>query len=223
MINYAELIRDERAFTVKLLKGLKSNQWQIDTLCEGWTIEDLVAHLIVRERGGVSARSGIVIPFLENRHSGAIQAQKKVGHKELLTKIEHLPGWGPKLRFNLIEFFVHNEDILRGDLRRNRQVTDNCRLALASFVPSLTKLAFRKIKEPIDIAVVDEQTRDEIVIRRGRRSSQADQDEKIPQLRLIAEPGEFILLCMGRGRHAKIDVAGDARAKEIYRLANIGL
>jgi uncharacterized protein (TIGR03083 family) len=40
----------ERLDLCALLAGLNADEWQAATLDEGWTVEDLAAHIVVRER-----------------------------------------------------------------------------------------------------------------------------------------------------------------------------
>lgn len=213
-----EVILAERAFLVDTLRGLQARQWQAETLCAGWTIEDLAAHLLVRERGGILARSGIVLPFLHHRHDAAIVKMKHNSHEELLRRLEKPPAWIPLLSFNVIEFYVHNEDVLRGGLQRTRKLSDELESALSDFVPVLSKLAFRRVVGSFRL-VMHDTVADQIheqVIGRGAAT-------ELPELRLEGPPGEFIMLFMGRGRQARLKQEGDRSAREIYKVADIGL
>jgi uncharacterized protein (TIGR03083 family) len=40
------MMRDERRDIRHLLAELTAAQWQQDSLCEGWSVRDLVAHLV---------------------------------------------------------------------------------------------------------------------------------------------------------------------------------
>ena len=215
-MNYERLILGERMYLAKLLRGLTDKQWRAATLCEGWDIEDLVAHIIVRDRGPLLARAGIVMPALHSHHEAAIRAQKQASHQILIDKIEHIPWWGKKLSFNVIEFFVHNEDILRAKLKRRRDVSDELYTGLAALLPGIARLALRKFDAKIRVTLVDAVTGELIVARSGRG---ADSHE----LTLTAEAPEFVMLFMGRGRVADITVDGDHAALEAYKHAQIGL
>lgn len=41
-----EMMRDERRQIRRLLERLSDDQWQAPSLCEGWTVRDVVAHLV---------------------------------------------------------------------------------------------------------------------------------------------------------------------------------
>jgi uncharacterized protein (TIGR03085 family) len=88
------------------------------TLCGGWTVRDLVVHLVVRE--GSPAAVGIMLRPL----SGLLdRASRRLGGREFDELVEQVrngpPVWSPfalpKLGqlFNLLELFVHHEDIRR--------------------------------------------------------------------------------------------------------------
>lgn len=215
-MDFERLIIAERMYMAQLLRGLTAKQWQAATLCDGWDIEDLTAHIIVRDRGSILARLGIIVPALHHVHTAAIRKQKTTSHQELIGLIEHIPWWGTKLRYNLIEFFVHNEDILRAKLGRKRQISDDLYAGLASFVPGMTRLALRKLSRELRVTLVDSVTGEVYVVRKG---SGDDPHE----LTLTAEAPEFVMLFMNRGRVAEVKVDGDRKALEIYKHAQIGL
>jgi uncharacterized protein (TIGR03085 family) len=88
------------------------------TLCGDWTVRDLVVHLLVRE--GSPAAVGIMVKPL----GGLLdQATRRLEKEEFETLVPRLrqgpPVWSPfalpKLgsALNLLEFFVHHEDVRR--------------------------------------------------------------------------------------------------------------
>jgi uncharacterized protein (TIGR03085 family) len=211
------IILSERQFFVETLKGLKPAEWRTSTLCAGWNVEDLAAHLIVRERGGLVARLGIVLPFLHHKHDASIRKTKQKSHNELIKILAEPPFWVKRFPFNVIEFFVHNEDLLRGELKRKRVLSDELEQALSGYVPQLMRLAFRKVSGGFDLVVHDETVG---AVYRRHFGSVA---ESMPELELTATAGELVLLFAGRGRHAKVRVSGSAEAKRLYAIADIGL
>lgn len=211
------IILAERAYFVEVLRGLSKVEWQADTLCAGWNVEDLAAHLIVRERGSIPARAGIVMPFLHHKHDKAIAKMKQIGHKKMIAKLEHPPAWVKRLPFNVIEFYVHNEDLLRGKLGRSRVPSDELEAALSEFVPQLARFAFRRVSGGFRLIIHDEtsgETHERLI---GKQTAAS------PELEISGRAGEIILLFMGRGKHAKVRAAGSEEAKRLYRLADIGI
>lgn len=90
------------------------------TLCEGWTVADLVAHLYVRENDP-AASVGLFLPPLsdlpERRMAGALA---KYGFEGLVGLVRQGPRpWSPfrvpgvDAKANALEMFVHHEDIRR--------------------------------------------------------------------------------------------------------------
>lgn len=87
------------------------------TLCGGWSVRDLVAHLLVREHGVVAAL-GIAVPFLSGWTDRSMQ---RVSRRPLPAMVERLrePGLTPyalpvvERVANTLEYLVHHEDIRR--------------------------------------------------------------------------------------------------------------
>ncbi len=88
------------------------------TLCEGWTTSDLAAHLVVRERRPL-ASPGIVLPvFAEVTRRAMERAKAQLGYGGLIRCIRGGPPYPFRLvdaQMNLIEFFVHHEDVRRAE------------------------------------------------------------------------------------------------------------
>ena len=89
------------------------------TLCDGWSVKDLVIHLLVRERDPLGA-PGILVPqlaWLTDR------ASRRLGGQDFTALVERLRGgppiWSPTrvppvdTVVNGLEYFVHHEDIRR--------------------------------------------------------------------------------------------------------------
>lgn len=113
-----QFVKNERQFTVDLLKKLEPERWNAKTLCEGWSVEDLTAHMVSRERsliGGI----GLVVPGLHSLHDKRIEKVVAHGHQYILEKLSRFPFYIPA-SLNTAEFWVHNEDLLRGELKISR-------------------------------------------------------------------------------------------------------
>jgi uncharacterized protein (TIGR03085 family) len=89
------------------------------TLSGAWTTSDLAAHLVVRERDPIGA-VGILVSRFEDtteRHMAAVLA--KHGYQGTVELVRTGPPFGPMkiapVRYyaNLVEFFVHHEDVRR--------------------------------------------------------------------------------------------------------------
>ena len=59
-----ELVRREREALVEDLAGLSDEQWELPSLCSGWTVHDVAAHLVDNAR---TTRLGIVAAMVRAR------------------------------------------------------------------------------------------------------------------------------------------------------------
>lgn len=93
------------------------------TLCEGWEARHLAAHVVLRERS-VVVGAGLVLPPLAGRAQDRIdaladQAATEGSYRDLVARVAdgaarwHPTAWAPDTG-NLVEFFVHTEDVRRG-------------------------------------------------------------------------------------------------------------
>ncbi|WP_395694638.1 TIGR03085 family metal-binding protein [Nocardioides sp.] len=88
------------------------------TLCEGWDAQDLVAHLLVRERDPISSL-GNVVPPLAGLTEKAMARRRA---RPFEVEVETLRTPSPPLRvlppldrlINTFELVVHHEDLRRG-------------------------------------------------------------------------------------------------------------
>jgi uncharacterized protein (TIGR03085 family) len=91
------------------------------TLCAGWTTGDLLAHLLVRERQPWAA-AGIMVPALSGVTARAMRGYRDLPWAELVQLFRGGPqSWSPMridrvdAAANGMEFFVHHEDVRRGE------------------------------------------------------------------------------------------------------------
>lgn len=123
------LARTERAALCNTALDLGADS---PTLCEGWTVKDLVIHLLIRERNPVAA-SAIVFSPLEPL---AQRSAKRLGEQDFTTLVERVrggpPTWSPMAlppldrALNGLEYFVHHEDLRRAqDQWQPRELTDD--------------------------------------------------------------------------------------------------
>jgi len=93
------------------------------TLCEGWRSRHLAAHVVLRE-SSLTVGAGIAVPGLAARSDAAIDdlAQTAAGDgpfRDLVARVaDGPPRWHPTSwagdAANVVEFFVHTEDVRRG-------------------------------------------------------------------------------------------------------------
>ena len=93
------------------------------TCCAGWRSEHLAAHLVLRERAPLTA-AGIVVPWLAERTERRTQetgdrATSPAAWAQILDEIRQGPPRSSPMRLagdgvQLLELFVHTEDVRRG-------------------------------------------------------------------------------------------------------------
>ncbi len=171
------------------------------TLCEGWTVKDLVVHLLVRERAPV-ASVGIVLPparGLTERRSRALASQ------DFTALVERVrtgpPSWSPfrlppvDRAANTLEFFVHHEDIRRAQPGwEPRELTDREQAVLWTSVSQAGKALSRVSGGPHEL-VWPHDHHGEV-----RRSTLRPAGRQAPTT-LTGEPAELVLAVFGRDQH----------------------
>ncbi len=113
-------IDEQRERVATMLEGLDAGQWAHPSLCEGWTVRDVGAHLTVQEASaGWMLREGLLHPapglnaFI---HRGAKREAARLTEAEIVDRIRGMAGhrrhnfgltkWEP-----LIDILVHGLDI----------------------------------------------------------------------------------------------------------------
>jgi uncharacterized protein (TIGR03085 family) len=109
--------RDERLAVCDLLDKLGPDQ---PTLCAGWRTADLAAHLVLRERRPDAALGVMGGPLAG--HTRKVQ-ERLMGHEPFGRTVDRIRTGPPRAsvfgipgadaRLNVVEYFVHHEDIRR--------------------------------------------------------------------------------------------------------------
>lgn len=115
--------RWNEALRADLADALRAVPPDAPTLCEGWQARHLAAHVVLRERS-VRVGAGLAVPPLADVAERAIQeladgATTAEGYTALVDRVAEAPGrWHPMTwagdLANLVEFYVHGEDVRRG-------------------------------------------------------------------------------------------------------------
>ncbi|MEV0341689.1 TIGR03085 family metal-binding protein [Nocardia sp. NPDC050713] len=173
------------------------------TLCGTWTVRDLAAHLIVRERRPDAAPGILLKPF-----AGYLESvQERVARKpfpELLELVRTGPPWWSPLKpvdatINLSEMFVHHEDVRRaGSDWEPRELTDADESKLWDLARRVGKMAYRKSPVPVVLATPD-----------GRREEVKSADGAA--VTLTGKPSELVLHAFGRDK-VRLETAGEPDA-----------
>jgi uncharacterized protein (TIGR03083 family) len=116
-------IHTQRAALADILAGLSDADWQHDTLCPGWTVKDVAAHVISNPQLGLRQVSGMfarnigrgynAMIYREVRRLGALETPASVladfeTYAESTRKVPVTTTIEP-----LLDVLVHSQDILR--------------------------------------------------------------------------------------------------------------
>ena|SRR5919112_1080601 len=192
------LARAERA---ALSDTLEKTDPERPTLCAGWTARDLLAHLLVRERQPWSA-VGAVVPALAPVTEQAMRGYAATPWSQMVDELRAgPPAWSPYRigrvdeATNGAEFFVHHEDVRRGEPGWEPRPADEARdSALWAMVTRMGRLLYRR--SPVGVAV-RRPSGEQAVIKTGKGLVTVE-----------GEPGEILLHGFGRDA-VRVDLPGE--------------
>ncbi|MEV6712022.1 maleylpyruvate isomerase family mycothiol-dependent enzyme [Lentzea sp. NPDC051208] len=167
----------ERLGVADLLEDLTDDEWQRGTLCEGWTMQTMAAHLTTSTRTGwrdvltgvVKARFGW--ERMENERARAIAA--RFTRSELIAQIR-VTAASPKRApmaapiDPLVDFLVHGQDIARPLGRVREMPLEPARAALGHVLKSPFWGARKRFR---DSGIPDLPAPDLLMIATGRKLS----------------------------------------------------
>jgi len=202
------LARAERIDLLVLLTGLEPRQWDVPTLCTGWRVRDLVAHVISYE--GLGPRD-LVRRFVRGRFSLArindtrLAEFHDAGPKDLLAMLErHLEPSGLTTAFGgriaLLDCLIHQQDIRRplGATRTIPAERLEPALSFARYAPPIG--AFRRA--------------------RGLRLVATDIDWSAGRGPEVRGPGEALLMAISGRRGVVDELTGPGQAVLAARLGS---
>jgi len=161
------------------------------TLCGGWTVRDLAAHLLLRERR-LDVSAGIMVPFMAARMN---RVQKRIAEQDWDVMLHKLaagpPIWSPfrpiDFAVNSLEYYAHHEDVRRAqDDWQPRQFDQAGRRSLRRSL-SIAVFTYRKAPVRVELAIPGGDT---VVANRRAPAT----------VRLTGEPSELVLHAIGRDR-----------------------
>lgn len=192
------------------------------TLCEGWDTRDLAAHLIIRERRPDLAAGMFLafVPYFSDRLEREQAALADTDYAALVDQIRSgPPSWNPMSlpavdeRANLLEYFVHHEDIRRGGGKNTpRELDAALESALWQALTSTARLLFRKVTPGVVLVAPGY----------GRRSAASPSNDSGTVV-VTGSPGELVLLAFGRADAANLEFSGDPADVAALRSAQLGL
>lgn len=186
------------------------------TLCEGWTVKDLVVHLLLRERNAAAA--GIVVKPL----AGLLEREsRRYARQDFTVLVERLrqgpPVWSPyavprvDAAANTAEYFVHHEDIRRAQPSwEPRELPDRAQDALWK----IARVAGKGLVRSVEPGVVLERSDT------GERAGLKDGD---PTVVLRGLPAELTMFVFGRKAQARVELLGPHDAVVALRGTDLGI
>lgn len=191
------------------------------TLCAGWRTQELAAHLYLREHSPKVGVGLAIKPWNKVSEKATVKlaasASAPESFAELVAKFRSGP---PKLSpfalraidhsANLVEFFVHTEDIRRASDRwAPRALDPGYSGALWAELVKRAAILYRSV----DLGVV-------LVNPAGLRHVA----KRAPvSVAIIGEPGELLMHANGRTGQALVSFEGQADAVALLRTAPVGL
>jgi len=197
--------RDERAALCALLAETGP---AAPTLCEGWRTADLAAHLVLRESKPVAAAGVLGGPLAGHTERTRQALLARYSYPQLVERIRtgppassvfRLPGVDERL--NVVEFFVHHEDVRRGAGSWRPRDLD----------PGLTEVLWQRLRgsrlvfrrAPVGIELV----RDDQPARPGQRV-RITAKARTPVVTVTGTPAELTMWSMGRVSAARVRFDG---------------
>jgi uncharacterized protein (TIGR03085 family) len=197
--------RDERLALCTLLSDLGPDQ---PTLCAGWETSDLAAHLILRERrpdAGVGILGGPLA-----RYTRAVQTRLARGTP--FPKMVSLIRTGPPRmspfglpgadeRLNLVEFFVHHEDVRRAQPGwQPRELSQELSEQLWRRL-GMARLLLRKVPVGLELVRADAPAA-------GNGRVRMTVKARTPVVTVTGMPAELTMWAMGRAGSAGVRLDG---------------
>lgn len=184
------------------------------TLCEGWDVRDLAAHLVVRERR-LDAAPGIMIPAFAD-YTARIQEHvaASTDWDVLLARVaEGPPIYSPfKLLdpvANPAEMFIHHEDVRRAKPEwEPRPLDEQTIAALRRPVAMMARMTLRQAPAK--------------VVFRTRRGDTLATAGRGPEVLITGDVGELLMFAAGRDQ-ARVSIDGPPDVVERMRKARSGL
>ena len=203
--------QDERRAICDLLAELGPSQ---PTLCEGWRTADLAAHLVLRERRPDAGAGIIGGPLAGYTRRVQTRLTERLPFPRLLELIRSGPPRysafglpGADERLNLVEYFVHHEDVRRAQpdwqpRPLGPQLADVlwARLGLARMLLRKAPVGVELVRAPASSGESDAGSNGRVRITARART---------PMVTVTGDPAELTLWTMGRTGAANVQLHGN--------------
>lgn len=192
-----------------LITTLRSANPDGPTLCEGWNVRRLLAHLVQREqdlRGTLGDQVARDKPGQEHNLTKLTDAARSPeGYTALVDRFaEGAPPWSPMSwaseQINLVEYVVHHEDVRRAGVNpaEPRALPDSQNQSVWGQLSIFARLAFAR--SPVGVTLAQP----------GGRSKTVKKGDTT--VTLTGAPVELALYANGRRDVARVEVTGSPEA-----------
>ena len=184
------------------------------TLCEGWTAADLAAHVYVRERRPDAALGVLPLgPLTAYTNRVMASVLRAYSYDELVRKVSEV---APILRvthldeaINVVEFFIHTEDVRRPNKLPLREMPDEFEHKVWSRLSRQARMSFRRV--PARVRLVPSVAGAPVEFGGGEL------------VEVLGPPSELLMLAFNRKADAKVEYRGSHGAIDALQGARIGL
>jgi len=183
------------------------------TLCEGWRTNDLVTHLVVRERKPVAALGLVLSPLAATLQRTMARTSATNSYDSLVALVRSGP---PSLlrpfdaAMNLSEYFIHHEDVRRGA----GDTTPRPVAEIAQLEEALWRSVGRGSYKVLGGTGL-------VLVHADGRKVQPRRSE--PSATLTGRPGEIALYLSGRKNAARVELGGPPAAVAAVRDARFDI
>ncbi len=146
MVDVWKVVHAERGALVAFLERVPDERWSTPSLCEGWTVHDVVAHLVDCARTDTwHLAKGVVRARFDFDRQNQLGLEREKGTPaetlQRLRDVVPLTKTPPvKLETRVVEAFAHGEDVRRPLGARGEYPADAMNAALGYLVGASTKI-----------------------------------------------------------------------------------